>query len=195
SPEQTRKDFAQIRELGANLARIYHGPAKWLLDLAAEHELKVLVDIPWNQQECFLDSAQTRAQAREAVRGAVSACARHPAVFAFGVAGEIPADIVRWSGARAVGEFIDDLIRAAKRVDAECLCTFTNYPPTEFLRPQSLDFVCFNLYLHHEQSFKNYLARLQMLAESKPLILGEFGLDSLREGEETKCQVLRWQIE
>src|SRR5213593_4818249 len=54
SPEQTRKDLAQIRELGANVARIYHVPAKWLLDLATEHELKVLVDIPWNQQECFL---------------------------------------------------------------------------------------------------------------------------------------------
>ena len=34
-----------------------------------------------------------------------------------------------------------------------------------------------------EQPFENYLARLQMLAESKPLLLGEFGMDSLREGE------------
>src|SRR2546426_4840550 len=72
SPEQTARDFAQIRELGANLVRLYHVPARWLLDLAAEHDLKVLVDIPWNQEVCFLDSAQTRAEAREAVRGAVS---------------------------------------------------------------------------------------------------------------------------
>ena len=33
SPEQTAKDFAQIRELGANLIRIYHVPSKWFLDL------------------------------------------------------------------------------------------------------------------------------------------------------------------
>jgi GT2 family glycosyltransferase len=48
--------------------------------------------------------------------------------------------------------------------------------------------------LHNEQPFKNYLARLQLLAESKPLLLGEFGIDSLREGEPRKCELLEWQI-
>src|SRR6059036_3804781 len=74
SPEQTANDFNQIRDLGANLIRIYHVPAKWFLDLAAEHGLKVLVDIPWNEERCFLDSADARAEALEAVRRAVSAC-------------------------------------------------------------------------------------------------------------------------
>src|ERR1035437_1980808 len=195
SPEQTVRDFAQIRELGANLIRVYHVPAKWFLDLAAEHKLKVLIDIPWNKHLCFLDSPAQRAQACEAVRRAVYACARHRAVFAFSVANEIPTDIVRWSGAQAVTDFIDDLVHEAKRADPECLCAFTNYPPTEFLRPQSVDFICFNVYLHQEQPFKNYLARLQMLAEAKPLLLGEFGIDSLREGQARQCEILGWQIE
>jgi GT2 family glycosyltransferase len=195
SPEQTAADFAQIRSLGANLIRVYHVPARWFLDLAEARQLKVLVDIPWDKHLCFLDSPQFREQARLAVRRAVSGCARHPAVFAFSVANEIPPDIVRWSGARAVADFIDTLILDAKRVDPECLCTFTNYPPTEFLRPQSVDFVCFNVYLHQQQPFKNYLARLQMLADAKPLLLGEFGVDSLREGEDRKCEMLGWQIE
>src|SRR5436190_11043567 len=194
SPEQTAKDFAQIRELGANLIRIYHVPSKWFLDLAAEHALKVLIDIPWNKHLCFLDSAQHRAAACDAVRQALYQGARHPAVFAYSIANEIPPDIVRWSGARAVADFIDELIQQAKRIDADCLCTFTNYPPTEFLRPQGLDFVCFNVYLHNEQPFKNYLARLQIMAESKPLLLGEFGIDSGREGEGRKCEMLEWQI-
>ena len=43
--------------------------------------------------------------------------------------------------------------------------------------------ICFNVYLHQPQPFKNYLARLQMIADAKPLVLGEFGMDSLREGE------------
>src|SRR5207237_881692 len=107
----------------------------------------------------------------------------------------IPPDVVRWSGTKAVADFIDDLILEAKRVDSECLCTFTNYPPTEFLRPQAVDFVCFNIYLHQPQPFRNYLARLQMLAESKPLLLGEAGIDSLRDGEARKCEMLQWQIE
>ena len=195
SLDQTASDFAQICELGANLIRVYHVPAKWFLELAAEHKLKVLIDIPWNKHLCFIDSPAQRAQAREAVRRAVFACARHPAVFAFSVANEIPSDIVRWSGAQAVADFIDELVHEAKRADPECLCAFTNYPPTEFLRPQSVDFICFNVFLHQEQPFKNYLARLQVLAESKPLLLGEIGIDSLREGEARQGEILGWQIE
>src|SRR5437016_4849476 len=194
-PEQTAKDFAQICDLGANLVRVYHVPSKWFLDLAAKHDLRVLIDIPWNKHLCFLDSAEHRAAARAAVRRAVSSCARHAAVFAFSIANEIPPDIVRWSGAPAVADFIDELVQEAKRADADCLCTFTNYPPTEFLRPQSVDFVCFNIYLHQEQPFKNYLARLQMLAEAKPLLLGELGVDSLREGQARQAEILNWKIE
>src|SRR5438445_1351294 len=52
SPEQTAGDLAQIHALGANLIRVYQVPAKWFLELAAEHELKVLIDIPWNKHLC-----------------------------------------------------------------------------------------------------------------------------------------------
>ncbi len=195
SPEQSAQDFALARESGANLLRVYHVPPRWFLDLAAERDLLLLIDIPWDKHLCFLDSERQSAAAREAVRKAVSACARHPAVFAFSIANEIPPDIVRWSGADAVADFIDELVREAKQVDPDCLCTFTNYPPTEFLRPQSLDFACFNVYLHQLQPFKNYLSRLQMMADAKPLVLGEFGIDSLREGEAPKCEILAWQVE
>src|SRR5579883_1695312 len=194
-PAQTALDFAQIRELGANLIRVYYVPPRWFLDLAADYGLKVLVDIPWNKHLCFLDSEAQNQAAREAVRQAAKTCAGHPALFAYSVANEIPPDVVRWSGASAVAEFIDELVAEAKALDPDCLCTFTNFPPTEFLRPQSLDFLCFNVYLHNQQPFKNYLARLQMIADTKPLMLGEFGIDSLREGEPRKCEILTWQIE
>src|SRR5580704_1900587 len=126
SHEQTAKDFAQIRELDANVIRVYYVPPQWFLDLAAECGLKILVDIPWSKHLSFLDSAKLKAEAREAVRRAVESCAKHPAVFAFSVANEIAPDIVRWSGGRKVAEFIDDLVAEAKKIDPECLCTFTN---------------------------------------------------------------------
>lgn len=195
SPVQTARDFVQIRELGANLVRVYHVPPRWFLDLAAVHDLKLLIDIPWNKHLCFLESFRLQEDARAAVRQAVKACAGHPAVFAYSVVNEIPPDIVRWSGARAMAGFIDELIAEAKSIDPECLCTFTNFPPTEFLRPLSVDFLCFNIYLHNRQPFRNYLSRLQMIADSKPLVLGEFGIDSTREGEPQKCEILSWQIE
>src|SRR5207302_8404766 len=65
TPEQTAADFSQIRELGANLIRIYQPPPKWFLDLAAQHELKLFIDIPWNQHLCFLDSQQAQSEARD----------------------------------------------------------------------------------------------------------------------------------
>jgi len=194
SPERTALDLDQIRDLGANVVRVYNVPPRWFLDLAGDRELKVLVDIPWNKNLSF-DTAQRRAEAREAVRSAVAACSRHPAVFAFSIANEIPPDIIRWLGAAAAADFIDELIFEARRVDPDCLCTYSNYPPTEFLRPRAVDFITFNVYLHQEPAFKNYLARLQMMAEAKPLVLGEFGIDSLREGEARKCEMLAWQIE
>jgi glycosyltransferase involved in cell wall biosynthesis len=195
SPEQTARDFKQIRALEANVLRLYHVPQRWFLDLAAEHELKVLIDIPWAKHLCFLDSKASQAQARQQVRQAVQSGKRHPAVFAYSVVNEISAEIVRWSGVARVQKFIDDLVNEAKSIDPDCLCTFTSFPPTEFLHSDDIDFVCFNVYLHQPQSFEGYLARLQTLADAKPLILGEFGMDSLREGEARKCEFLQWQIE
>src|SRR5512133_698685 len=124
SPEQTAADFKLIRECGANVVRVYYVPARWFLDLALEHGLRVLVDIPWSKHLCFLDDPALSEAARETVRRSVYACGRHPAVFAFSVANEVPPDVVRWSGAGRVSRFINELIVEAKRVDPECLCTY-----------------------------------------------------------------------
>lgn len=195
APEQARRDCAQIQSLGANVLRVYCVPPHWLLDLLHEHGLKVLIDVPWAKHLCFLDSAPSQAEACRKVREAVSACKGHPAVFAFSVVNEISAEIVRWSGVSRVQKFINQLVDDAKAIDPHCLCTFTSFPPTEFLQVESIDFVCFNVYLHERASFEGYLARLQTLSDAKPLVLGEFGMDSIREGEPHKCECLGWQIE
>src|SRR2546422_7749034 len=124
SLERARADFRLIRELGANLARVYHSPPRWLLDLAHENKIKLLIDVPWLKNRCFLDSPKLKAAAREAVRQAVIESAAHPAVFAYSVVNEIPPDIVRWSGAKTIEEFIDELIGVAKETDPNCLCAF-----------------------------------------------------------------------
>src|SRR5215471_4134157 len=54
SREQTSRDFEQIRELGANVLRLYYVPPPWFLDLALEKGLHVLVDVPWSKHVCFL---------------------------------------------------------------------------------------------------------------------------------------------
>ena len=195
SPEQTVRDFQLLRDLNANTVRVYYVPPRWFLDLAAERGLKVLVDVPWPKHLCFMDSAERRRQARQTVRQAAKDCAGHPAVFALSVVNEIPAEIVRWSGARRVERFIDELVDEARDAEPSGLYTFTSFPPTEFLQPESPDFVCFNVYLHHRQTLEAYLARLQTLAGSRPLVLGEFGMDAIRESEAAQSEFLTWQIE
>lgn len=184
-------DFSLIRELGANLLRVYFVPPKWFMDLAAEHELRLFIDVPWNQTVCFLDRPELIRQSIEAVRKAAVECGHHPAVFALSVANEFPPDIVRWSGATAVADHIDRLVREVKEVAPQCLCTFGNFPTTEFLVPNEVDFVCFNVYLHDGAAFDNYLARLHMLADVKPLVIGEVGVDSLREGQQRQADILK----
>lgn len=194
-PDQVERDLRQLRVLGANVLRVYDVPPGWLLDLAMPHGIRFLVDLPWSKHLLFLDSRELAREARETVRRAVTVCAGHPAIFAFSVVNEIPADIVRWSGTRRVEAFIEDLIVVAKDADPECLCTFASFPPTEFLQPRNTDFVCYNVYLHQREALRAYLARLQMLADAKPLVLGEFGLDALREGEQRQRDILGWQVE
>jgi len=193
--ELASRDFKQIRQLGANLLRVYYVPPRWFLDLAAEHGLRLLIDVPWPKHVCFFEDYEVQQQARRAVREAAEACRDHPALFGFSVVNEIPAEIVRWSGVARVTRFIDELVDEAKTIEHAALCTFACFPPTEFLAPKKIDFLCFNVYLHEPRSFEKYLARLQMLADVKPLLLGEFGIDSIREGSEQQGQLLHAQIE
>ncbi len=194
-PEQARRDLEQIVGLGANTLRVYHVPPRWFLDLSAELGLRVLIDIPWAKHLCFLDRDELQADARRKVREAATACAGHPAVLAFSLVNEISPEIARWSGPGRIERFIESLAEVVRAIDPGALCTFASYPPTEFLQPRNLDFVCFNVYLHQRTTFDAYLARLQSLAEERPLLLGEFGLDSGREGDAAQGRYLQEQIE
>jgi GT2 family glycosyltransferase len=191
---QAERDLALIGELGANALRTYHVPPRWFLDLAQARGLRILVDIPWSKHLCVLDSAEAVMGAREAVRRAVGAVERHPAVMAFSVANEIPADIVRYCGWRGISGFVEELIELGRALHPRGLFTYANYPSTEFLNPRNSDFVTFNVYLHEPASYRAYVSRLQMIADRKPLVLGEVGMDSLRQGEDAVGRFLSWQI-
>ena len=159
--KRLRADFQQIRELGANCLRLYHRPPKWLLDAALEHDLRVLVDVPWEKHRCFFEDWSAQQTARAEVRRTARELGAHPALFAISVANELPSDIVRFYGRDRVARFVDDLIDTAKQEAPECPITFASYPPTEFLRPMGGDFVCFNVYLESQVALSAYLDRLR----------------------------------
>src|SRR5208282_515693 len=45
---ETERDFELARRLGANLLRLYQVPPRWVLDLAQQYGLKLLIDVPWS---------------------------------------------------------------------------------------------------------------------------------------------------
>jgi glycosyltransferase involved in cell wall biosynthesis len=192
---QIDADFRQIRELGANTVRVYHAPPRWFLDIAASHGLKVLVDVPWSKHRCFLDSAADRESGRVAVRQAARACRDHEALLALSVVNEIPPDVVRWSGRERVERFVEELVEIARDEDPDGLVTFANFPSTEYLHPRTVDFYTWNVYLHKRDRFRAYLQRLQNQSDEKPLLLGEYGIDSIRNGDEGQAELLDMHLE
>src|SRR5947207_4578580 len=150
SRDQTRADFEQIVRLGGNCIRVYHNPPKWMLDLAQEMGIKVFIDVAWPKNLTFSHDEKVKQEARQAVRTAARECGNHPATFAISVVNEIPPDIVRFIGREKIEDFVDELVDIAKAEAPQCLITFANFPTTEYLRPQKIDFCCFNVYLHDE---------------------------------------------
>jgi glycosyltransferase involved in cell wall biosynthesis len=196
-PEQLQleADFRQIAGLGANTVRVYHVPPRSFLDAAQAFNLKVLVDVPWSKHRCFLDDRDDRESGRRAVREAARAAKGHPALLALSVVNEIPPDVVRWLGRERVAAFVDELVDVARQEDPEALVTFSSFPSTEYLKAESVDFHMMNVYLHKREKFRSYLQRLQNLADEKPLVLGEYGIDSLRNGEEEQAALLGMHLE
>jgi GT2 family glycosyltransferase len=184
------RDFAQLRALGANTLRIYHPPSPAMCELAAEFGLRLLVGIPWPQHLRFLDSRASREQIRREVVRTASALRTVPNLLGLLLGNEIPPQVVRWYGPARVEAFLGELADAAHQADPDALLSYANFPMTEYLDPPALDFVSFNVYLHREAELRRYLARLQNLADFRPLVLSEFGIDSIREGEAAQAQIL-----
>ena len=193
--EKARADLVLMAEAGINLVRVYYVPPTWFLDALAEHGIRCLISIPWAEHIEFLNQRKIRREIEQTVEKAVETNLGHPAIFGFLIGNEIPSHMVRWLGPRRVTEFLEGLIYLAKRKNPGVLYSYASFPPTEYLLPQNADFFTFNVYLHKQVEFERYLARLQNLAEDRPLILGEFGMDTIRHPEEEQSEMLAWHIE
>ena len=125
-PDVVASDFAQMTANGFNAVRTYTLPPHWLLDMAADQGLRVMVGIPWEQHVDFLEDRRRVRSIESRVRAAVASCAGHPAVLCYAIGNEIPSPIVRWLGRRPVERHIERLCRAAKSEDPGGLVTYVN---------------------------------------------------------------------
>src|SRR5256884_143141 len=157
--------------------------------------MRVLVTLPWEKHIEFLRERSIRKQIADAVRTAVSKYAGYQAIRGYLVGNEISSTMPCWLGARGVIEFVEELIRLGRAIDTHALFSYATYPPTEYLLPQNADFCCFNVYLHNQRDFEGYLLRLQNLTGEHPLILGEFGMDTIRHSQDEQAEMLGWHID
>ena len=104
-----------------------------MLDIAQKHNLKVLAGLPWEQHITFLDDPQRIRDIENRIRESVASCEQHPAILAYTLGNEIPANIVRWFGKSQIEKFIKRLYKVGKAIDPKGLFTYVNYPTTEYL--------------------------------------------------------------
>ncbi len=193
APADTMRDLALLRNMGANALRLYHAPPDWFLDLCAEYQLRVTVSLPWMDHVDFLSNRQAQRQVLQNLATEARRLANRPEIDALLVGNEINTTLVRWLGPRRVLRFLEDLIDATKQAGPETLVAYASYPSTEYLLPENADFAAYNLYLEDRSALTSYLARLQNLAGDRPLVITEFGVDTLSHGLAKQAEILQWQ--
>ena len=192
---QIDRDFADMAANGFNAVRIPHTmPPRRLLDLAQRHGLRVMVGLSAEQYVGYIMDGRDMREVADLVRPKVRIAAGHPALLCYAIGNEIPAPVARWMGRRTVERYLELVYHIVKHEDPRGLVTYVNYPTTEYLQLPFLDLVCFNVYLERQDRLAAYLTRLQNIADDRPLVMSEVGLDSLRHGESRQAEVLDWQI-
>jgi O-antigen biosynthesis protein len=197
--ERVAADFAAMARSGFSVVRTYTPPPADVLDLAAEHGLRLQSDVFWPDWRFLVEGGDRRAMARtarRAVRDAARRLAGREQVLALSMGNEIPADAIRWFGARQVAGLLEELAGIVRDEAPELLVTYANYPSAEYLPLESFDFLTFNVYLERQEDLRRYLSRLHHICGDRPLVLGEIGLDSHSNpaGERRQADVLDWHL-
>ena len=202
SGDQVKRDFEAMNEAGFTVVRTYTTPPDDVVGLAADWDLRVMAGVFWSDWR-YLVGASRRAvrtmasEARREIRRTARRLEGCDQVLALVLGNEIPADIVRWVGTSAIAGLLVELAEIVRDEDPSALVTYANYPTTEYLPLDSLDFLTFNVFLEARQEFRAYLNRLHTLAGNRPLVLGEVGLDagSSADGERRQAELVDWQLE
>jgi len=199
--QEVKRDFASMAQAGFTVVRTYTPPPDDVVDLAADWGIRLLVDVFYPDWRYLVgisrqDRRQMIGDAKAEVQRVTRRFAGNPVVLGLSVGNEVPADAVRWFGTPAVTGLIEQLADVVHEEDGDRLVTYANYPTTEYLPLDSLDFLTFNVFLEHQADFRRYLTRLQHLAGDRPLVLGEMGIDAGVEslGEDRQREVIDWQL-
>lgn len=189
-----RKELEKIRSANFNAIRVFSLPDQALLDAAAEAGLFVFAGLDWRQYEDFISRPALFSAAIIRLSEWLNTHAHHSALACVYVGNEIPSDLVRWMGPDHVRKSLENLIDIGRGIAPHLLFAYANYPSTEYLELENADFTAFNIYLENKDAFVSYVRRLQNIAGDRPLVISEFGLDSLRNSPEAQAEAFSWAL-
>jgi glycosyl hydrolase family 2 len=138
---------------------------------------------------------------REVILKRVSDFRQKPALLGWILGNEIPNAVLEQRGEKPVRDGLLDLYAAIKELDNEHFITHSNWPITKDIDLRFLDVSSFNVYPLWPpevvaNGYGNYIQKvLQPIAGNKPLLITEFGANTIEAGDEGQARLLRssWQ--
>jgi GT2 family glycosyltransferase len=188
-------DMERLSLLNANTILVFDAP-DYVLDVAQAHGLRVMYTFGINWWSLPLDSA-----AREDILARVRALRMKPALLAWILGNEIPSAVLDVTGPDAVTGALEDLYRRVKALDPRHPISHSNWVTTKDLELHFFDFASFNVYpLWPPQvvalGYDGYIRKvLRPIVRNRPLVITEFGVNTLEAGEEGQGTILArtWQ--
>ncbi len=197
APELIDSDLRLIREMNVNTILVVDAPG-YVLDLAQKHGLKV--SYSFNINWWALETPQFAAP-REDILKRVSDFRQKPALLGWILGNEIPNVVLEQRGEKPIRDGLLDLYGAIKQLDNKHFITHSNWPITKDIDLRFLDVSSFNVYPLWPpevvaDGYGNYIQKvLQPIAGNKPLLITEFGANTIEAGDEGQARLLQssWQ--
>ncbi len=188
------RDLGMIESLGANTIVVHDAPQS-IFAPARRHHLMVIYTFFVNWQSIG-DEARFRARADE-VTTTSGTLAREPNLLAILLGNEVTEWVLKQRGQAFIEARLRSLYDEVKRVAPRVPVSHANWPLTRQLDLSFMDLACFNLYPGWPREvavagYGNYIENvLKPIAGHRPLLISEFGQNSLEVSEERQAQVLR----
>jgi cellulose synthase/poly-beta-1,6-N-acetylglucosamine synthase-like glycosyltransferase len=188
------RDLAMIRDLGANTILVHDAPRS-VVTLARQQGLMVIYAYYINWQSIG-DDATFRKRTDEIVASAAG-LSQEPNLLAILLGNEVVEWVLKERGAKLVEGRLRTLHDAVRTVAPHVLLGHANWPVTRQLDLSFMDIVCFNLYPSWPREvvvagYGDYIENtLKPIAAGRPLVISEFGQNSLEATVDKQAQVLR----
>lgn len=186
-------DFDIIRQTHANTLLIYDAPPE-VLDLAERYGFKVIYvfALDW-----YAVGGSGQSVITNRIVERVTSLRSKPALLAWILGNEVPGYALQSHGETTIVAGLRELYTAVKAADPSHPISHANWPPGRHLDLSFMDFACFNVYPLWPpevaaMGFGRFIETVLLpIAGSKPLLISEFGANTIEAGDEGQARLIR----